>query len=94
MSIERSSSGLRDHLFSVLEALEKGSRTPQDVIAASKAAAQINNSARIDQEYARFISEQRTHTKTPLSLTLVTEIPKDVKDMTDEELLEIIRKKS
>lgn len=57
--IDRTSTGLRDHLFSVLEALDDGDKTPQDAQAVAKLAGQINNSARIDQEYARFISQQR-----------------------------------
>lgn len=59
IAIARNTKGLRDHLFSVLEKLSTGKITPQEAKAAAQIAQQIHNTARLDIDAARFVSEQR-----------------------------------
>ena len=55
--IDRNTSGIREVLFQELENLRAGSSTPQRASAVAKLCGQILNSAKLDIEYQRFVSE-------------------------------------
>jgi hypothetical protein len=57
--IDRTSKGLRDHLFSILDRLESGKITPQEARMHAHVSQQVYNTSRLEIEAARFISEQR-----------------------------------
>ncbi len=68
--IHRSSMGLRDAMFDELDLLRSGASTPKRAAAASRIAAQIINSKKIEIEYEKHIQsldnatrdlEQRKH---------------------------------
>jgi hypothetical protein len=54
--IKRTTEGLRDALFDVLEGMRAGTVTPNQAIAAAKVACQIINTARIEIEYLEVVS--------------------------------------
>lgn len=60
MATERTTAGLRDGLFQMFDDLRSGAITPQDAVAGSKIAAQINSLIKTDMDYVRFSSEQRS----------------------------------
>ena len=57
--MNRSTEGLREHLFKQLEALDNGNITPQHAMAVAAMTSQIAKLTRLDMEYARFVSSQR-----------------------------------
>lgn len=69
-TIDRSTKGLRDHLFDILEQLASGKITPQHAITVTKIAQQVHNSARLEIDAARFVSEQRAASGDSNAMTL------------------------
>lgn len=68
--ISRSTKGLRDHLFDILDQLASGKITPQNAMTVTKVAQQIHNTARLEIDAARFVSEQRAASGDGGALTL------------------------
>ena len=58
--VERSSRGLVESLFEQLDALRDGTSTPQTARAHAALANSICSITRIEMDYARFISENKT----------------------------------
>lgn len=55
--IDRNTSGIREVLFQELQSLRSGDSTPQRASAIAKLCGQIVNSAKLDIDYQRFVSE-------------------------------------
>jgi len=57
--VERTTFGLRDALFDEMDALRRGTSTPQRASAVSKLAVQIINSANMEIEYQKLAAENK-----------------------------------
>jgi len=60
MEIERTSSGLAAAMFDELEALRNGASTPQQARAKASIANTICSISRLEMDYARFVSAERS----------------------------------
>jgi len=60
MNIERTSKGLSDTLFNELERLKSGDSTPQQSRSVAALANTICAVSRLEMDYARFISTERS----------------------------------
>ena len=58
-NITRTTEGLRDHLFQLMDDLRAGNVTPQDARTQASLAQQVHNTIKVELEAARFVSEQR-----------------------------------
>lgn len=54
--IDRSSAGLREFLFGILDRITAGDISPQEAQAAAKACAQINTSVMVEIEYHKHVA--------------------------------------
>ncbi len=61
--IERTSAGLANVMFEELESLKKGSSTPQQASAKARVANTIIAVSRLEMDYARFVSAERSDEK-------------------------------
>jgi hypothetical protein len=59
-AITRTTQGLRDRLFDLLDDLKEGDATPQEAQATARVVQQIHNTARLEMEAARFVSASQT----------------------------------
>lgn len=59
VKIVRTSKGLQDTLFDEIDSLRDGSTTPQSARTVASLASGIIQTARLEMDHARFISEQR-----------------------------------
>lgn len=59
-AIVRNSHGLKAHLFDQLDRLEEGKTTPQHLRSVAAMANSILGIVRVEMEYARFVTEQRS----------------------------------
>jgi hypothetical protein len=57
--VGRSSHGLQEHIFQQLDRLESGQTTPQHARSVAALANTAVSLARLEMEYARFVTEQR-----------------------------------
>lgn len=55
--VDRNTHGIREVLFQELESLREGKTTPQRASSVARLCGQIVNSARLDIDYQRFVSE-------------------------------------
>lgn len=62
MTIERTSKGLSDTLFNELEKLKSGESTPQQSRSVAALANTICAVSRLEMDYARFVSSERSET--------------------------------
>ena len=58
--VARNSAGIQEHLFQQLDGLDDGTITPQHARAVSSVVGQIIASARLEIDYARFVTERRS----------------------------------
>ena len=73
MAIERSTKGIQDALFLEWDRLSAGESTPQNAKAAALLANTLVATARLELQYARFVSMQRTvDAMRPPALTMGT----------------------
>lgn len=56
-NVVRTTRGVRDRLFDVLDGLRDGTITPQEAQASARVVQQIHNTTRLEIEAARFISQ-------------------------------------
>lgn len=57
--VQRTSHGLQEHIFTQLDRLESGKTTPQHARSVAALANTAISIARLEMEYARFVTEQR-----------------------------------
>jgi len=58
--VQRTSHGLQEHIFQQLDRLEQGKTTPQHARSVAALANTAISLARLEMEYARFVTDQRT----------------------------------
>lgn len=68
--VVRTSKGLQDTLFDEIDSLRDGTTTPQSARTVASLASGIIQTARLEMDHARFISEQRGDNGSTKAITL------------------------
>lgn len=68
--VKRDSHGLQEHIFTQLDRLEAGKTTPQHARAVAALANTAISIARLEMDFARFVTEQRTNDTALPALTM------------------------